>query len=173
MIQVPTDNSWKIFASARQFFTLVNLLTRTEGFTNTFPLGYFTNAAFTLELLLKCIISIEGKEYKKVHDLHSLFEKLSIENQKLILKHHRIEAKKLGKNGEEADKIFKEFITKASKDFVNARYFFDELTLPDIDGLRYFNDLAPLLQATYNAVRELKPEWEKSANVRVKNERKI
>jgi HEPN domain-containing protein len=168
-----TGNSWKIFASAKQFFELVSLLTRTDGFIEKFPLGYFTNAAFTLELLLKCMISIEGKEPPKKHVLDSLFNSLDEEHKALILKHHKIIAEKLGKSSEEADKIFHQFITDASKDFVNARYFFDELKSLDSDNLSRFYDIGQLLQATYNSIVELKSEWKIAANVVVKNESKI
>jgi hypothetical protein len=173
MTKIRAEDSWKIFASAKQFFELVSLLTKTDGFVGMFPLGYLTNAAFTLELLLKCIISIEGKEPLKIHILDSLFNNLNEGNKNLILKHHRLIGERLGKTSEASNKIFHDFLTNASRDFVTARYFFDESKSQDVDGLSYFYDIAPLLQATYNAILELRPEWKIAANVTVKNERTI
>jgi hypothetical protein len=112
-----------------------------EGFRETAMLAYdarkkgnlllgiptVTNAAFALEMYLKCLLVVEGGNQKSGHDLQKLFMDLSPETQTELtkahdnfVKEHPIFAAKIKIKGQRTD--LKSLLSHARGAFVNFRY---------------------------------------------------
>jgi hypothetical protein len=76
-------NLQQLYASAEAMRETSSLVTRQT------PLGFFAIpsamlGALTLELFFKLLILLEGKSYRGIHDLESLFKQLTVEHQNEI-----------------------------------------------------------------------------------------
>lgn len=74
----PTYDPQKVFNSAEWYNSAVHALTPLVEFNHSLAIPRATMAAFSLELYLKCLISLEtGQNAPPWHELDKLFKKLS------------------------------------------------------------------------------------------------
>jgi len=142
-------------------------------------LPYFVLSAFSIEVYLKCLLAIEGREIYDTHDLHELFQELGKENKRAIQKTWAEWQNHL-KNGLKIMEARKEdpvrlamfrkqmmgslpkLLKEGAKTFVTYRYFYEKNPRHGY-GLQM---LPPMLKAR---ILEVKPEWGERANSVVKS----
>jgi hypothetical protein len=130
-----------------------------------FPLG--VNLALSLEIHLKCLITLERTRPSETHDLEKLFYRLSPETQERaerIYDEVRVtdavclrEAELLRRRGWDPEDVFslRAALRKSAHAFLRLRYAYEEPTVSDFT-------LSPLIIAINRIILERKPEWNPS-----------
>jgi len=117
-------------------------------------------AAFSLELLLKCLILIEGHDFGKDHSLESLFSKTTPESQKTIRASYEVhrakrEAMYAALKNVPAPKTDFDFVLHASaKAFEHFRYAYEGIVEEGEGWLA--NEIHDCVR---ERIVELKPDW--------------
>ena len=148
----------------RIFLELNDFIIATSELSNSFHGGeehvlvpLVVNMAFTLELILKCLLTLQVGRFprgNKGHDLHDLFNLLPEADQKAILDIHRDLSPALSQSPTNADAYFFKALEMARKDFVDIRYAFER------PGPRETRSLGSLVLAGYHYIFTLRPDWE-------------
>lgn len=73
-----------IFQYAELFRKATDLLVQTINGGEMLVIPWVVNSAFTIELYLKCLITIENGVYREEHNLYKLFDVLSRDSRKII-----------------------------------------------------------------------------------------
>jgi HEPN domain-containing protein len=114
-------------------------------------------AAFTVELLLKCLIRIEGRDPPQIHDLLCLFNQLSASTQEQLAAmwsdyaQHRVEA--LRQAGVKIEPELTAALAAGRKGFEVIRYAHEE---PEEDCVFYLTALPNMLIKVALVIR---PDW--------------
>lgn len=126
------------------------------------------NLALGLELYLKCLILLDGKNPKRKHNLKSLFDELSPKSKDAIQKNHRellktdpsirAESAKLRLRGENPERVFDfhSSLQKSANAFEQSRYPFD----PSYEAHTYL--AVPIEKATRRVIIDRNPGWKDS-----------
>ena len=122
----------RIFGHARAFEWACSVLGEKRGKIAeqkwSLPMG--TNAAFTLELYLKCLLVIERDEYFEGHDLKRFFCRLKGRTQNLLRAHHaefikdKPDFKAMAQSGRKVD--LETLLKEARNSFMEFRYAYEE-----------------------------------------------
>jgi hypothetical protein len=114
-------------------------------------------SAFAIELFLKCLLLLEGKEVDRIHTLNVLFRRLSHKQKRRIEEAWDKEARP------KVDMLSKRFdlghpsdlpnaLVRCGRAFEHMRYAYED---PDRQVF-YLGDLTPIL---WHIILELRPEW--------------
>jgi hypothetical protein len=112
-------------------------------------------SAFTIELFLKCLLLLDGKEFKRIHRLDGLYQKLGRSQKRRIEKAWDKEArpkiiqitKQLGHPSDLPNAL-----VTCGRAFEHMRYGYED---PDRQ-IFYLGDLPPIL---WRAIVDIRPEW--------------
>jgi hypothetical protein len=123
-------------------------------------LAYGVNGAFAVELYLKCLLAVENRRIPKIHNLVSLFERVSPDSrEKLKRRHDELETNntvlsEFRKKGIKTD--LDSLLRHAQDVFEQFRYMFE--AVPDrMEPLGFALDLFG--QIVRNRILDLRPEW--------------
>jgi hypothetical protein len=152
---------------AESFFTSANLLAEHAMHKGPFNPPYMfpsvTCQAFSLELYLKCLLRMQGSNYRGTHDLEQLYDLLSQENRDAI---ERIASKPLdpmikgmfyiGRDPHLPQSLLvKDLIHESRRAFETFRYIHERIGTGDGEGWT----AGPVVGWVRERLMELKPEW--------------
>ena len=102
-------------------------------------------AAFSVELYLKCLLSIECGQYPETHDLQKLFDQLKRETREALRKTHDARPSRPGK--------LDDLLAKGGDTFNKVRYLFEHRHQIEF-GLNWFGEVVR------QRIINLHPDWE-------------
>ena len=122
---------------------------------------YGVNAAFAVELYLKCLLSVEGGQIPETHNLKQLFNQVSRESRgKITKRHNKLAADHPVLSEFRQNLGIKTDLNSLLEDgqniFTQFRYFFEDIanrTEPIGFGLDLFG------QIVRNRILDWRPEW--------------
>lgn len=125
-------------------------------------LPYILCAALSLEISLKCLIMVEGRSYKGIHELSKLFEAISEESQAKVkslyepfVAHHQMIFDHIHGQSEGAPiATFDRILRASSRAFTNLRYPYEKLTKGGEGWLA-----TEITDCVRQVILDLKPEW--------------
>lgn len=148
-----------MLAEVAQLVAAVNLLHENMlagGKESRLTLPFAIMSAFLLEVLLKTLRAIDGSTFLGTHKLDVLFDDLPPDYQELVLSRHRMLTEQHYQGAKDPDVLFVELLGESAGLFEDSRYFFSQEDAGR--GERYyFNNLAPLAEAVYQAIQLLEP----------------
>jgi HEPN domain-containing protein len=121
-----------------------------------FALPMVVLSAFTIELMFKCILSLEGTAYSKTHHLHSLFKRISNKRKARIIQlwdqTERIVVERMPDvDGRKFPADLPSALKLCSNTFESARYIYE----PGFE-VYYLTRFPQLLQTV---ILEARPDW--------------
>jgi hypothetical protein len=158
--QKKLDPEKKAFVSAEAFLEVCKVLVAAiqSGNRGILALTLATNASFTLEMYLKCLLSLEQGQAPRGHDLHKLFHVLSSTTQSELTKDHEgflnskpelvARARKLGLPTD-----LEELLKRGRNAFTDFRYAHEQIpsgTDFALNGLTY---------CVRQRILKLRPDW--------------
>jgi HEPN domain-containing protein len=163
--QVATKDARKLdaksaFLTAEAFLEVCKAILeeRKRGNTRMLNLALATNAAFSLEIYLKCLLLLEEGDARRGHDIYKLFHELNSSTQSELTKAHdafvRSKPSLVSEmRGKRLSTDLKELLKRGRNAFVNFRYTYEQVTPKSdfaLNGLTY---------CIRERILKLRPEW--------------
>ena len=153
-------NSKLAFVTAEAFLEVCKVLNKAieSGNTRILTLAMATNAAFSLEMYLKCLLLLEKGHASRSHDIHDLFHALSESTQAQLTKDHQdfvdshssftVQARQTG-----SPNNLEELLNLGRNTFTDFRYAHERIPSKTIFGLN------GLTFCVRERILKLRPDW--------------